>query len=79
MSCYLITNTLKTVCVAIGYNLAEIKDSARRVLFIEAQRAPELRETFIVYRHTIYGTDERLGTCEGVLYGAISEKDNTII
>lgn len=77
MSCYLITNTLKTVCVAIGYNLAEIKDSARRVLFIEAQRAPELRETFIVYRRTIYGTDERLGTCEGVLYGAISEKNNT--
>lgn len=77
MSCYLITNTLKTVCVAIGYNLAEIKDSARRVLFIEALRAPELRETYIVYHRTVDGTNERIGTCEGVLYGAISKENNS--
>lgn len=76
MSCYLITNTLKTVCVAIGSNLAEIKDSARRVLFIEALRAPELRETYVVYHRAVDGTDERIGTCEGVLYGTVSKKNN---
>jgi hypothetical protein len=70
-SCYLITNTLKTMCVAVGFTLADIKDSARRVLTIEAKRAPALRETFVVYHYTVDGDLVKMGTCEGVLHGTI--------